>query len=212
MPDSKTPDTATPNLARLRGFIADFTRLVERHGDDEAAVLDAGRVLLADLIATDDWLPDAYARPDPVHYRQYLLHCDPYERFSVVSFVWGPGQRTPIHDHTVWGLVGILRGAERSQRYDLQPQGGPPIAHMSEILKVGLVEAVSPRIGDVHAIANALPDRPSISIHVYGGNIGAVRRSVFDPLTGQRKPFISGYANSALPNLWDRSQPVPHAA
>ena len=147
-----------------------------------------------------------------MHYRQYLLHCDPLERFSVVSFVWGPGQRTPIHDHTVWGLVGILRGAERSQRYDLPPAGGPPVAHPPEILKAGAVEAVSPRIGDVHSIANALPDRPSISIHVYGGNIGAIRRSVFDPLTGQRKLFISGYANAALPNLWDRSQPVPHAA
>lgn len=212
MPDSVATGTSTPNLQRLRGFVADLTRLVERHGDDEAAVLEAGHALLADLIAVDDWLPDAYAQPDPVHYRQYLLHCDPYERFSIVSFVWGPGQRTPIHDHTVWGLVGILRGAERSQRYDLQPQGGPPVAYPPEILKAGSVEAVSPRIGDVHAISNALPDRPSISIHVYGGNIGAVRRSVFDPLTGQPKPFISGYANSTLPNLWDRSQPVPHAA
>jgi predicted metal-dependent enzyme (double-stranded beta helix superfamily) len=68
------------------------------------------------------------------------------------------------------------------------------------------VVAVSPRIGDIHAIANAYDDRPSISIHVYGGNIGAVRRSGFDPTTGTRKPFISGYANAAIPNLWDRSR------
>ncbi len=32
------------------------------------------------------------------------------ERFCVVSFVWGPDQATPIHNHTVWGLVGVLRG------------------------------------------------------------------------------------------------------
>lgn len=196
---------SAPNLSRLRGFIGDFTRLVERLGDDEPALLAEGRVLLAGLIATDDWLPDAYAQPDPVYYRQYLLHCDPFERFSVVSFVWGPGQRTPIHDHTVWGLVGVLRGAEVSQRYDLRP-GGPPLAHPTEILKAGAVEAVSPAIGDVHAISNALTDRPSISIHVYGGNIGAVHRSVFDPQTGQPKLFISGYANTAVPNLWDRSK------
>ncbi|WP_353861108.1 cysteine dioxygenase [Azospirillum formosense] len=203
-------DPTLPNLSRLRGFIGDLTRLVDRRGDDEAAILDSGRALLAGLVAVDDWLPDAYAQPDPVHYRQYLLHCDPHERFSVVSFVWGPGQRTPIHDHTVWGLVGVLRGAEHSQRYELRD--GPPVPTAADLLPVGSVEAVSPRIGDVHAISNALTDRPSISIHVYGGNIGAIRRSVFDPLTGERKPFVSGYANSALPNLWDRSKPVPQAA
>ena len=63
--------------------------------------------------ATDAWLPEAYAEAGP-RYRQYLLHCDPLERFCVVSFVWGPGQKTPIHNHTVWGLVGMLRGEEIS--------------------------------------------------------------------------------------------------
>ncbi len=75
------------------------------------------------MIRHDDWLPAAYAAPDPARYRQYLLHCDSAERFSIVSFVWGPGQLTPIHDHTVWGLVGVLRGAEISS---VSP--GPPMA------------------------------------------------------------------------------------
>lgn len=68
-----------------------------------------------------------------------------------------------------------------------------------------LVAAVSPRLGDIHSVENALADRPSISIHAYGANIGAVARHVFVPETGETKPFVSGYANRMLPNLWDRS-------
>jgi predicted metal-dependent enzyme (double-stranded beta helix superfamily) len=56
----------------------------------------------------------------------------------------------------------------------------------------------------VHQVSNALADQVSISIHVYGANIGAVRRSVYHP-DGRRVPFISGYSNSTLPNIWDLS-------
>jgi predicted metal-dependent enzyme (double-stranded beta helix superfamily) len=194
----------TSNIPKLREFVIAFTRLIDRE-PEEADLLTEGRGLLARLVADDDWLPDAYTQPNAQYYQQYLLHADPLERLSIVSFVWGPGQRTPVHDHTVWGLVGVLRGAEVSVSYAPKPDGsfesGP-----EKRLEAGEVVAVSPRIGDIHAIANAYDDRPSISIHVYGGNIGAVRRSVFDPTTGTRKPFISGYANAAIPNLWDRSR------
>jgi len=194
-----------PRLHRLTDFVTDFAALLNRTGD-EATILDDGGRLLAGLIAQDDWLPEAYAQPDPVRYQQYLLHCDSRERFSVVSFVWGAGQATPIHDHTVWGLVGVLRGAELSQAYERQ---GDAFAAAGPVhrLERGKVEAVSPHIGDVHRVTNAFDDRISISIHVYGANIGAVRRSTYDR-DGQRKPFVSGYANDTLPNLWDRSRPV----
>jgi len=39
------------------------------------------------------------------------------ELFLVGSFVWMPGQRTPVHDHTVWGLVGVMRGEETCEEY-----------------------------------------------------------------------------------------------
>jgi len=67
---------------------------------------------------------------------------------------------------------------------------------------------VSPTVGDIHRVANAFADRVSISIHVYGGNIGAVRRAVYDAETGEEKPFVSGYTNLVVPNLWDRSADV----
>jgi predicted metal-dependent enzyme (double-stranded beta helix superfamily) len=60
---------------------------------------------------------------------------------------------------------------------------------------------VSPRIGDIHRVANALSDRVSISIHVYGANIGAVERSTFDT-QGTPTRFVSGYSNTWTPNLW----------
>ncbi len=192
-------------LERLRNFVRAFTDLVEERVAEEAVLTRGGR-LLGELVAADDWLPDAFARHDPERYQQYLLHCDAAERFSVVSFVWGPGQRTPVHDHTVWGLIGMLRGEERSRRFDRREPGGPLTEGAETVLRPGMVEAVSPDIGDIHLVENGLRDRPSISIHVYGANIGAVRRHVFDPMTGAEKTFVSGYSSALMPNLWDRSE------
>jgi 3-mercaptopropionate dioxygenase len=190
-------------LDRLRRFVGDLTALANG-GAGEVEMLDRGGAALRDLVAVDDWLPTEFAAPDPVHYRQYLLYCDPLERFSVVSFVWGPGQRTPVHDHTLWGLIGMLRGAEVSRNYAIDAEGKLEPRSVLALVP-GQVTAVSPAIGDIHAVENALPDRPSISIHAYGGNIGAVPRHVFLLASGETRPFVSGYANQTLPNLWDRS-------
>jgi predicted metal-dependent enzyme (double-stranded beta helix superfamily) len=192
------------NLAKLRTFISAFTCLIETQ-PDEKEIFNTGGQLLSELIATDDWLPEAYAQPHPQFYQQYLLHADPLERFSVVSFVWGPGQTTPIHDHTVWGIIGMLRGSEFSQGFELSVdnklvESGEPV-HM----KPGQIEYLSPAAGDVHQVSNADTSSVSISIHVYGANIGAVKRSVFKE-DGTRKLFTSGYTNTAIPNVWDRSK------
>jgi 3-mercaptopropionate dioxygenase len=191
---------AAPNLGRLRGFVQEMTRLVERHGADEPRMLDAGEKLLKDLVAHDDWLPEAFAAPAAESYRQYLLYCDPLERFSVVSFVWMPGHRTPIHDHTVWGLVGVMRGVETCEEFS------PGIKRTnSHEVTPGAVDRVSPSIGDIHVVSNT-GAKTAVSIHVYGANIGAVRRHTYDPATGKPKEFVSGYHNAAVPNLWDRSR------
>jgi predicted metal-dependent enzyme (double-stranded beta helix superfamily) len=189
-----------PNLSRLREFALGMTQLVERHGSDEPRMLDEGEKLLRGLVTQDDWLPEEFAAPSPESYRQYLLYCDPLERFSVVSFVWMPGHRTPIHDHTVWGLVGVMRGAELCEEFS------PAIKKInSHESKAGEVDRVSPAIGDIHVVSNAGPET-AVSIHVYGANIGAVRRHAFDPATGKPKEFVSGYHNTTVPNLWDRSR------
>jgi len=193
----------TNSLTPLREFVGAFGRLLDG-APDEPRILSEGGELLRKLVSRDDWLPEAFAQPDPVYYRQFLLHADSTERFSVVSFVWGPGQATPVHDHTVWGLIGMLRGSEYSQGYALDSDGNARPHGEAVRLDPGQVEAVSPTVGDLHRVHNAHADRVSISIHVYGANIGAVRRHTY-PAEGGRKPFVSGYSNTLLPNLWDRS-------
>lgn len=188
------------SIAPLREFVCAMTRLVESRGNAEAEVMEPARDLLAALVRRDDWLPTMFAQADPTRYRQYLLHGDPLDRFSLVSFVWGPGQMTPVHDHLVWGLVGMLRGEEIAVPYAVQDDR--LLAGEAAHLRPGMVDAVSPTIGDIHTVANALPDRPSISIHLYGGNIGRIRRHVFEPVTGAKKDFTSGYSATVVPNLW----------
>ncbi|MDQ2138480.1 cysteine dioxygenase [Alcaligenaceae bacterium B3P038] len=191
------------NITRLREFVVSATRLMDA---TPAHVMPSDALLAAftDLVSHDDWLPESCARSDPDRYQQHLLHCDPLERFSLVSFVWGPGQRTPVHDHGVWGYVGMLRGAETGQRFVRRGRGFEADGSMTR-LEPGDVDILLPAEGDVHQVANAFADRTSISVHLYGGNIGAIARHVYDPATGAAKPFISGYSSPDVPNLWDRS-------
>lgn len=180
-------------------FLAQMVALAD-DPSPEPALLDRGEAALAELVAIDDWLPDAFAVPDPRRYQQHLLHRDPGGRLSVVSFVWGPGQATPVHDHTVWGLVGVLRGSESSQRYVPDHDGVPRPDGAAQVLLPGDIDRLSPAEGDIHEVTN-VDDAVSISIHVYGADIGAVKRHTFDADGGVRT-FISGYSESAAPADW----------
>ncbi|MES2129890.1 MAG: cysteine dioxygenase [Pseudomonadota bacterium] len=195
-----TDHQAQGGRMRLRSFVQSFTRLVDA-GADEARIFKDGKALLEQLIAHDDWLAPQFEQAHPERYQQYLLHCDPLERFSVLSFVWGPGQSTPVHDHTVWGMVGVLRGAELCEEFAICD--GVMGATCQHRLERGQVDLVSPTVGDIHRVSNPLADAVSVSIHVYGANIGTLPRHVFELPSGQSRPFVSGYVNTVVPNLWD---------
>ena len=182
-----------------------MTHLVGRQGRDEPAMLqDSGR-LLGELITHEDWLPEAFAAPHSAHHQEYLLHCDPLGRFSVLSFVLAPGQKTPVHDHTVWCLIGVLRGSERFDEYRHEGAGAPMQKTGEHLCGVGDIEVASPAVGDIHVISNPQRLQPAVSIHVFGANIGALMRRTYSLATGEAHALVSGYANRVLPNLWDRS-------
>jgi len=56
----------------------------------------------------------------------------------------------------------------------------------------GDVNHVYPPSRDIHQIMNR-SSRPTISIHIYGGDIGSQRRHTYDENTGAMHDFVSGY-------------------
>jgi predicted metal-dependent enzyme (double-stranded beta helix superfamily) len=193
-------DEPVAKLSSLQEFVASFTSRVDT-GPGEAVLMKDGAELLKKLVSGTEWLAPELRASGSDPYRQYLLYCDPAERFSVVCFVWAPGQGTPVHDHGVWGLVGVLEGAELSQHYEVTDQGLVASGEC-ERLEAGCVASVSPSTADIHQVTNALDDRSSISIHVYGANIGRRSRRSYAP-DGQSRTFVSGYANAQLPAPWN---------
>jgi 3-mercaptopropionate dioxygenase len=163
----------------------------------EAHTLHHAETCLRDLLTSAPWLPAEYMRANSDKYLQLALYVDPQSRYSVVSFVWGPGQATPIHNHTVWGLVGVLDGAETCEEFTCDASGAWRPGHAHPLPR-GAIDRVSPTIGDVHRVSNAMAGQTTVSIHVYGGDIGRIERSVFET-DGTVRPFVSGYSN---PTPW----------
>ena len=112
-------------------------------------------------------------------YRQHVLYVDPEGAFSIVALVWLPGQRTPIHDHVSWCVVGVYAGAEEEMLYRLvdDGSGNPHLVRTGySVNGEGTTSWFVPP-GDIHEVANTT-DRKVISIHVYGADISVLGSSV----------------------------------
>ncbi|MBV9102703.1 MAG: cysteine dioxygenase [Candidatus Eremiobacteraeota bacterium] len=184
---------------RFLEFVRAMSRTLDEAAGDEPRILENGAPLVAELVSHDDWLPARLALPIPGSYGQYLLYRDPARRFTTVAFVWDGGASTPIHDHTVWGLVGVLRGAEVSERFSYRD--GALVSRGTARLGSGEVDRVSPRVGDIHRVRNAFADQPSISIHVYGADLCTVKRHTYCDRTGRIEIITSKPYDNAEPLL-----------
>ena len=153
-----------------------FTAHADRLVDDPHAI----GTRLGALLAYDGWLAPEHRVPDHQTYRQHLLHVSPCRRLSIVALVWLPGQRTPIHDHVSWCVVGVYEGRERETRYRVVEVDGErrlePVGSIDA--HPGHVEVIVPSVEDIHSVA-AVGDRPTISIHVYGADIERLGSSIY---------------------------------
>jgi predicted metal-dependent enzyme (double-stranded beta helix superfamily) len=189
----------------LQAFIDDV-ELVLGSTDDEHEITRRLADRLSALLSSGYRLPPEFTRPSADHHVTYPLHIDPEDRWSMVSVVWGVGQRTPVHSHETWGVAGVYAGAERETQY-VKPAACAPAAPLEAageaLYTPGQVTVCCTSDDDVHSV-EAVGTEPTVGIHVYGGNIGTLRRRSYDPATGEAQWFVSGWQQptGAPPPVW----------
>jgi 3-mercaptopropionate dioxygenase len=170
-PSSPSPASATANSPAFAAFAKTADALVDQP--------HAVAAHLAQLLRRDDWLAPEDRLPGADSYRQHLLHVSPCRGLSIASLVWLPGQTTPVHDHVSWCVVGVYRGVEREERFDLVDVDGA--CHLEPAGTVfagrGHVETLIPPGGDIHTVTAAGREM-AISIHVYGADLEARGTSI----------------------------------
>jgi predicted metal-dependent enzyme (double-stranded beta helix superfamily) len=182
----------------LQTFIDDVG-LVVASSDDQQEITKRVAQRLSALLAGGFRLPPEFVRPSPARHVTYPLYIASDDRWCLASVVWNVGQRTPVHGHETWGVVGIYAGAEREIRYlkPAAPAVGRALTPAGEhVWERGQVTVCCTTDDDVHAVA-AVGKEPTVGIHVYGGNIGTIKRPSYDPATGAVKWFVSGWDATA---------------
>ena len=119
-------------------------------------------------------LPERFHRVKPDSYARRLLYQDGELGFTALVMTWGPGQRTALHDHAgIWCVEGVLEGEMEVIRYELLEETDGVCRFEGR----GSVHATAGSAGALippfehHVLANSLPDRPSLTLHVYGGEM-----------------------------------------
>lgn len=105
---------------------------------------------------------------------------------TVLGLAVPAGFVSPVHDHTIWAVVGIYAGDEDNVFYRRGDDG--IIETGRAVLRCGEVLALPPDA--VHRIANSGTDTMR-AVHVYGGDLFATHRSQWDDDTGEQRPFGS---------------------
>ncbi len=200
--DTPLADQASSMGKALRSFIDDVG-LVVSSTEDEQEITQLVAERLSALLASGFRLPAQLTQASNEHHLNYPLYMAPDASWCLVVVVWSAGQRTPVHSHETWGVAGVYSGAEHECRY-LKPLADAPERPLSpageQVWRAGQVTVCCVTDDDVHSVT-AIGDEPTIGIHVYGGDIGTLRRRSYDPATGATHWFTSG---------WDPIPPAPN--
>ncbi len=111
-------------------------------------------------------------RQETMFANELILHRDPGRMFSLRLYIFGPGEFTPLHDHTSWGVSGAAHGQLEVARYRREDDGSDPgRAELTlcgrQVLRPGEVETTLPFDAGIHRTGNPV-DGVTLMVSVYG--------------------------------------------
>ena len=105
---------------------------------------------------------------------------------SLQIFVWLPGTKTRVHDHSSWGAFHCVAGSIFEERYERLDDGSHlEHARLQNVWekvweKEDGVSTVLPYDGGIHRVGNA-GDGVAISVHLYGPRMPETDGRDYDP-------------------------------
>jgi len=180
----------------VREFVAAVRAAIDAASSPQEACA-AIRPRFAELLADQDWLPVEYRESVPESgmgggIGQWLLFRAADGSLSLFSLVVPAGSETPVHDHLAWGLVGLYAGTQDEDIY-AERNGGLELRQSRSVEPGDFYELIPPT-DDIHRVRTT-SDETSVSIHLLTNDTGCVWRHRYDPHSGKREPFRSGWVN-----------------
>ena len=106
--------------------------------------------------------------------------------YSLQVFVWPPGTRTKIHDHSSWGAYCCVIGTVLEERYERLDDGfRPGHARLKKVWELTWsrgdgASTVLPYDGGIHSVGNP-GSEVAISVHLYGPRVREIDGRDYDP-------------------------------
>ena len=154
---------------------------------DQHAVTAALRDALCRMIRDRQLeLPACVFEPITDHYARREIYRSQAHGYSVVAMTWGPGQGTPVHDHSgLWCVEGVWDGQLEITQFELLERDGENFRFRA----AGGMQAGPGSAGSLippheyHSIRNASPDAVAVSVHIYKAPMECC--SMFVPRDGE---------------------------
>jgi hypothetical protein len=103
---------------------------------------------------------------------ELVLFQDPGRIFSLRMYIFGPGEHTPVHDHTSWGVSGSALARLEVVRYRRMDEGSRPDQMQLAldarcVLSPGETELTLPFDQGIHRTGNPF-DGTTLMVSIYG--------------------------------------------